>query len=92
MIHPGELGSMEQGGETNTNALLTLDDVLEIKLAYRESGGRRGMKAELGREYGVTQMCIGLILAGKRWKHAKLEDYERLKNAFGKYFWERRMG
>jgi len=91
MIMPGELGSMDQGGETNTNALLTIDDVLNMKLAYRESDKKRGTKARLSREYGVSEMCVNLILAGKRWKHANIEDYERLKNAFGRYFWERRM-
>ncbi len=53
-------------GELNPRSKLTDGDVLEIVQLY-ESGGYT--KVALGKRYGVSDVVIGNVLAGKSWSH-----------------------
>lgn len=60
------LGRMPIHGETHNKAKLTLAQVREIRkkyVPYKYSYGK------LGKEYGVDQSAISLIIKGKNWKH-----------------------
>lgn len=86
-----DLQSMNQHGETNSNALLNVDEVLDIQEYARDHKGEHGMQTTLARRYGVTPAAINHIISGKRWPKVRLDDYEKLLGVSGKRFWERRM-
>ena len=50
-------------GERNTNAVLTVQDVLEIRRRVGES------QTQLAKEFGIKQAAIWKILNRKTWKH-----------------------
>ncbi|MFY7853698.1 MAG: HNH endonuclease [Brevundimonas sp.] len=54
---------LKPAGEKSHLAKLTADQVREIR-------AMRGLKsqAEIGRQFGVSQTCVGKILSGKKWK------------------------
>lgn len=57
-----------QRGSDNGNAILTDDDVRDIKRLYRK--GVRGFgAASLGKRYGVSDYAIFNIVRGTGWKH-----------------------
>ena len=55
-------------GEQHPGAKLTEDQVREIRRRLVDEAGF-GIKARLGREYGVDEVTIGYIGKGKIWKH-----------------------
>lgn len=59
------LGRIPVHGETHTKAILTNDDVLAIRKKYIP---RKYPYSKLGKEYGVHESAIGLIIRGKNWK------------------------
>lgn len=56
-------------GERHPAATITDEDVRRIRQAYRDSGGRRGVKSALAREYRLSLSHICGILMGVYWKH-----------------------
>lgn len=60
-------GGAYQRGEKNGRAKITEVQVLEIR--SRAIPYRRGIYAELGREYGLTAVAIRNIVNGKLWSH-----------------------
>lgn len=59
---------MMHGVQTNT-AKLTDNQVIEIRSRYDASNKKYGLKSSLGREYGVSDAMIGLIVRRKNWRH-----------------------
>jgi hypothetical protein len=53
-------------GERSGRAVLNEDEVRAIRARYAEGGISQ---AELGEQYGVTQVMISLIVRRKSWKH-----------------------
>lgn len=53
-------------GSKNPSAKLTELQVREIKSGY---SARRGVRAALARQYGVTWTVIDIIVKGRGWKH-----------------------
>lgn len=60
------LGRMPTHGETHNKAILTLEQVREIR--KKQSLAKRSC-AKLGREYGVDRTTISKIINGNNWKH-----------------------
>lgn len=59
-------------GSAHHNAVLTEADVLAI----RSEPAHHGVTTELARKYGVSNVLIGLIRAGKAWKHLPMPTRE----------------
>lgn len=55
-------------GETVGAAVLTTNQVLEIRKLYRR-GDRRASQAALARRFGVDQTTVGQIVRRFTWKH-----------------------
>lgn len=58
--------------ENRPNAFLDASAVADIKL--RLAGGKRGIGAQLAREYGVSQMTISDIKRGATWTDVAVDD------------------
>jgi hypothetical protein len=58
------------GEAVNTNKL-TESQVKEIREKFDAAPKKWGMNSKLGREYGVSNVLIGLIVRGEAWKHLK---------------------
>lgn len=56
-------------GVANAHAKLTAQMATEIVRRYAEAGGKHGIKAQLGREFGVHRTTIRDIVNGKNWQH-----------------------
>lgn len=56
-------------GEKNKNAVLTEDDVRNIRSLVAKGG--RGAGAKAARQYGVSQATISWVVSGKRWGHVR---------------------
>lgn len=63
-------------GEKSRTAVLTEDQVMEIRRKYLP--GLVGTK-QLGKEYSVGYSTIAGIVAGKTWKHIPMGDYGSVK-------------
>lgn len=63
----GRLNQESKGhkGETNCKSKLTREQVREIRA--RVAAGRRGIKSQLAREYGVAVPSVSSIANGKNW-------------------------
>ena len=55
-------------GEDRYNAVLTEDDVREIRARYVFRGGKNSARG-LAKEFGVGYTMISAITHGHRWKH-----------------------
>ncbi len=70
--HAMRIGLMHLGGEEHPTAVLTADQVSEIRRRYVPGGkwqGGPGYKA-LAAEYGVTWEAVRNIIKGRAWAHA----------------------
>ena len=56
-------------GSQLAQAKLTEDDVHTICQRFQAGQGRRGLKAQLAREFGVGNKLIGQIFKGQCWRH-----------------------
>lgn len=54
-------------GERHASAILAESQVRQIKAALRNN--RRGLRAQLARQYGVSFCTIDSIASGKTWRH-----------------------
>ena len=59
--------SKSRAGEGNPHATLSDEQVLAIVAKLDEDPDKRGVKADLAREYGVSDGTIGDIDSGRRW-------------------------
>jgi hypothetical protein len=55
-------------GEDNPRAILTEEDVREIRRIYKRGSREYGCEA-LGRRFGVSAFAIHCVVTGKGWKH-----------------------
>lgn len=55
-------------GEDHWNSLLTEDDIRSIRQRYAQGGVSQ---RQLGREFGVRQVCIGKIIRRETWGHVR---------------------
>ncbi len=55
-------------GERNRCAVLTSEQVREIRLEYRGNGRRRSNASELAARYGVSAQSVYLAATGRTWK------------------------
>lgn len=53
-------------GERNGHAILTADQVADIRVRYARGGVTQ---KQLGAEFGVCRQTIGLVVNGKNWFH-----------------------
>ena len=60
-------GGAYQRGEKNGRAKITEEQALEIRM--RGTPYRRGIYAQLAREYGLTDVAIRKIVRAERWAH-----------------------
>ncbi len=56
----------QRRGVAHLMAKLTEEDVTKIRHAYAE---KRYSQSQLGKQFGVTQTCIGAIVRRKTWSH-----------------------
>ena len=68
--HRRERSSISSTGEKNARAILTEDQVKEIRRTYIP-GDKEFCKRRLSEKYGVTYVTISKILQKKLWKHVK---------------------
>lgn len=67
VYHAQSLGLLAGAkGEANSHAVLTADDVRDIRRRYAAGGV---LQREIGAEYGVAQVTISEIVARKLWTH-----------------------
>lgn len=66
MLDAFDKGRRDQRGESNTQSVLTEDNVRMIRrvVSYREMAQR-----EIAQHFGVSQQCISDITNGRRWRH-----------------------
>jgi HNH endonuclease len=64
-------------GSQHSQAKLTEESVHIIFQRFQDGQGKRGIKAQLAREFGVDPRIIGDILQGKRWKHVSQRQVQR---------------
>lgn len=57
-------------GEQHWAAKLTEDDVRVIRHRLLEAQGRKGIRVELAKDFGVSPSTIGWIISGKHWAQA----------------------
>ena len=58
-------------GERNPRAILTEDEVREVRTAYQHIKGKRGAVATLRNLYGISAGCLHGIISGRHWKHVR---------------------
>ena len=63
--------SLSKRGVNNPRARLTARDVAKIRRLIKRNGHKYGYKAEIARQFGISQGYLCDIIAGNRWKHTK---------------------
>ena len=71
--HRRERSSISSTGENNPRAILTENDVLEIRQTYAPGDKEYGVRG-LSEKYGVAYVTIQKIVQGKLWKHLLEEE------------------
>lgn len=66
MYRRGRAGLLGAEGSTNSHAVLTEDQVVEIRKAF--AAGSTNPQA-LARNYGITASSVNAILRGRTWRH-----------------------
>ena len=71
MVAKGRQSHNGRKGEKNSNSILSDDDVVAIRLALSEVGGKLpyGSAAKLARHYGVSGTTVCDVYYRRRWKH-----------------------
>jgi hypothetical protein len=64
MLHKGRHKTADQKGESNGNAKLTLDEVLQIKKLIAQQHTNKS----IAKLFGVTHQTVSRIKRGKSWK------------------------
>lgn len=71
--HRRERSSISSTGEKNARAILTEQDVLEIRQTYIPGDKICGIRG-LSEKYGVAYVTIQKVVQGRIWKHLLKED------------------
>ncbi len=61
--------SWAKRGEDNPQRKLTEEQVRDIRRRYHQDPEKRGVRATLAREYGVSHTLITFIVQRRMWKH-----------------------
>jgi len=70
--HAFRIGLENNQGENHPSSKLKEDDVILIKMAFREFGDEINL-TELGKVFGVSPQAICDIKKGRNWSHIKIE-------------------